>query len=81
MANKELSELIAVIFGTNDIKHINYDDVKFSKICILTDADDDGLHITSLLLSFFLENFPELIKRELVYIALAPLYRITVKNK
>ena len=42
MANKELSELIAIIFGTNDIKHINYDDVKFSKICILTDADDDG---------------------------------------
>lgn len=81
LSNNEFNELIKVLFGTTDIKNIDYDKTRYHKIIILADADDDGLHICSLLLTFFKEHFVELIKRGYIYIAQTPLYRITVNGK
>lgn len=81
LSNKELKELIKVIFGTTDIKNIKYENIRYGKIIILADADNDGYHIVCLLLNFFLEHFPQLIEDGRVYIALSPLYRVTKNGK
>ena len=78
MANQEISEMIQILFGVNNFKDIDIEKIKFKKIIILADADDDGLHIASLVTSFFLEHIPEVIKRGYLYIGVAPLYRITL---
>ena len=83
LANKELSELLTIIFGTNNIKSIknfDYDKMKFDKIIMLTDADDDGYHIESLALTFFIK-YTELIQRGFVYLALPPKYRYQENGK
>jgi len=59
-----------------DINKLYYD-----KIIIMTDSDIDGFHITSLLCTFFLVHFPEIIKQGKLYKAIAPLYRIKDKKK
>ena len=80
MANQEISELIQILFGVNNFKDINIDKIKFKKVIILSDADDDGNHIASLVTSFFLEHLPEVIERGYLYIGVAPLYRITLSK-
>lgn len=52
--------------------------LRFGKICILADADSDGLHIATLLCALFLRHFPQLVARGHIYIAMPPLYRIDV---
>ncbi|QQM18077.1 DNA gyrase subunit B [Staphylococcus phage MarsHill] len=81
LKNDEISELIKIIFGTNDVKNIDYDKVRYHKIIITSDADDDGLHIQALLIDLFYTHFPELIKRGYIYVAQPPKYSYNEKGK
>ncbi len=67
----DISVAIGVEPGTNDLKNLRY-----SKICILADADSDGLHIATLLCALFLRHFHSLVEAGHVYVAMPPLYRI-----
>ncbi len=68
---KNLSTAIGVLPGNNDIAGLRY-----GKICILADADSDGLHIATLLCALFLRHYKSLVKDGRIYIAMPPLYRI-----
>ncbi len=57
------------------------DDLRYNNIVIATDADVDGMHIRMLLLTFFLQFFPDLIKRNHVYVLQTPLFRVRNKKK
>jgi len=57
------------------------DGLRYSKVIIATDADDDGMHIRLLLLTFFLQFFPELVKKGHVYILQTPLFRVRNKKE
>ena len=68
---KNLSTAIGVLPGNSDISSLRY-----GKICILADADSDGLHIATLLCALFLRHFKALVNEGRIYIAMPPLYRI-----
>lgn len=57
------------------------DELRYNKVIIATDADTDGMHIRLLLLTFFLQFFPDLIKKGHVYILQTPLFRVRNKKK
>ena len=78
IGNAEFNELMQIIFGTNSIKDINYDNTRFNKIILIADADEDGKHITSLMSMSFKEHFEEMIKRGMLYVACPPKYSIIV---
>ena len=69
----DISVALGVDPGTDDIGGLRY-----HKICILADADSDGLHIATLLCALFLRHFRELVLAGHVYVAMPPLYRIDV---
>ena len=56
----------------------NLDDLRYHKVCILADADSDGLHIATLLCALFLRHFPSLVRAGHVFVAMPPLYRIDI---
>ena len=58
----------------------NLEKLRYHKICILADADSDGLHIATLLCALFLRHFPALVKNGHVFIAMPPLFRIDIGN-
>lgn len=69
----DISVAIGVEPGSNDLKGLRY-----GKICILADADSDGLHIATLLCALFVRHFRPLVAGGHVYVAMPPLYRIDV---
>ncbi len=69
----DISVALGVDPGTADI-----DNLRYHKVCILADADSDGLHIATLLCALFLRHFRELVLAGHVYVAMPPLYRIDV---
>jgi len=76
LASKEVHDIsvaIGVDPGSNDLQGLRY-----GKICILADADSDGLHIATLLCALFLKHFRPLVTNGHVYVAMPPLYRIDV---
>ena len=68
---KDLATAIGVNPGSNEISQLRY-----GKICILADADSDGLHIATLLCALFLRHYRGLVEAGRIYVAMPPLYRI-----
>ena len=75
LANAEIKSLI-IALGTNFGEQFNLEDLRYGRIVIMTDADVDGAHIRTLLLTLFYRYFPELITEGHLYIAKPPLYQV-----
>ena len=77
LENKELSDLVTAL-GCGLGKNFELDKLRYGKIIILADADSDGNHIATLLLTFIYRHLPQLLANGKVYLAQPPLYRIDI---
>ena len=80
MDNAEIRTMITA-FGTGIQEDFDITKLRYNKIIIMTDADVDGAHIDTLMLTFFYRFMPELIKDGYVYLAMPPLYQVTRNKK
>ena len=80
MNNEKLWPVIASL-GTGIGKDFNIEKLRYHKIIIMADADVDGAHISTLLMTFFFRFMPQLIENGYVYIAMPPLYRVEYKKQ
>ena len=76
LASQEVHD-ISVALGI-DPDSTDMSGLRYNKICILADADSDGLHIATLLCALFVRHFPQLVKTGHVYVAMPPLFRIDI---
>ena len=79
-ANSEIADLTLAL-GCGVRKDCNADNLRYERVVIMTDADVDGAHIATLLMTFFFQEMPELVRRGHLYLAQPPLYRLTVGAK
>jgi topoisomerase-4 subunit B len=78
--NQELADLVQALGCGTGAKYRN-DDLRYDRVIIMTDADVDGAHIASLLLTFFYREMPRLIADGHLFLAMPPLYRMTQGSK
>ncbi|MDB5453007.1 MAG: parE, partial [Caulobacteraceae bacterium] len=78
--NKELADLMLAL-GVQGGSKFKEEDLRYERIIIMTDADVDGAHIASLLITFFYRTMPDMIRSGRLYLALPPLYRLSHGGK
>ena len=76
LANQEIADLIQAI-GCGTRERCIPENIRYERIVIMTDADVDGAHIATLLMTFFFQEMPELVRQGHLYLAQPPLYRLT----
>ncbi|MEA2987728.1 MAG: topoisomerase subunit, partial [Alphaproteobacteria bacterium] len=78
--NQQLADLVQAL-GAGTGAHYRDEDLRYEKVIVMTDADVDGAHIASLLITFFYRQMPKLIDEGHLYLAVPPLYRLTHGGK